>query len=98
MSFGDIWNLIILSPLINVVIMLSHYLFNSFGLTIIVLTIVIRAAMYPLTRRQLRATKALQSVQAQVAELQKKYAKDRQKLAQEQRKLYKQSGMNPLGC
>jgi YidC/Oxa1 family membrane protein insertase len=78
--------------------MLSHYLFNSFGLTIIVLTLVIRAAMYPLTRRQLRATKALQSVQAQVAELQKKYAKDRQKLVEEQRKLYKQSGMNPLGC
>lgn len=98
MSFGDIWNLIILSPLINVLIMLSHYLFNSFGLTIIVLTILIRAAMYPLMRRQLNATKAMQTIQAQVAELQKKYAKDRQKLAQEQMKLYKQTGMNPLGC
>jgi YidC/Oxa1 family membrane protein insertase len=98
LSFGDIWNLVILSPLINVLIMLSHYLFNSFGLTIIVLTIVIRAAMYPLTIKQLRATKAMQAIQAQVAELQKKYAKDRQKLAQEQMKLYKQSGMNPLGC
>ena len=98
MSFGDIWNLIILSPLINVLIMLSHYLFNSFGLTIIVLTILIRAAMYPLMRRQLRATKAMQTIQAQVAELQKKYAKDKQKLAQEQMKLYKQTGMNPLGC
>jgi YidC/Oxa1 family membrane protein insertase len=77
--------------------MLSHYL-HSFGLTIIVLTILIRAAMYPLTRRQLRATKAMQTIQSQVAELQKKYAKDRQKLAQEQLKLYKQTGMNPLGC
>jgi YidC/Oxa1 family membrane protein insertase len=98
LSFGDIWNLIILSPLINAFIMVSHYLFNSFGLTIIVFTILIRAAMYPLTRRQLRATKAMQSIQAQVAELQKKYAKDKQKLAQEQIKLYKQTGMNPLGC
>jgi YidC/Oxa1 family membrane protein insertase len=98
LDIGDVWNLIILSPLINVLIMLSHYLFNSFGLTIIVLTIVIRAAMYPLTMRQLRATKSMQAIQAQVAELQKKYAKDRQKLAQEQMKLYKQSGMNPLGC
>jgi len=98
LSIGDVWDLIILSPLINVLIVLSHYLFNSFGLTIIVLTIVIRAAMYPLTRRQLRATKALQSIQAQVAELQKKYAKDRQKLVQEQRKLLKQSGTSPLGC
>jgi YidC/Oxa1 family membrane protein insertase len=98
LDIGDVWNLIILSPLINVLIMLSHYLFNSFGLTIIVLTIVIRAAMYPLTMRQLRATKSMQAIQAQVAELQKKYAKDRQRLAQEQMKLYRQSGMNPLGC
>jgi YidC/Oxa1 family membrane protein insertase len=98
LDIGAIWDLIILSPLINVLIMLSHYLFNSFGLTIIVLTIVIRAAMYPLTRRQLRATKAMQSMQSQIAELQKKYAKDRQKLVEEQRKLYRQSGMNPLGC
>jgi YidC/Oxa1 family membrane protein insertase len=98
LDIGDVWNLIILSPLINVLIMVSHYLFNNFGLTIIVLTIVIRAAMYPLTMRQLKATKSMQAIQAQVAELQKKYAKDKQKLAQEQMKLYKQSGMNPLGC
>jgi YidC/Oxa1 family membrane protein insertase len=77
---------------------LSHYLFDNFGLTIIVFTVLIRAAMYPLTIRQLRATKAMQSIQTQLAELQKKYAKDRKMLAQEQLKLYKQSGMNPAGC
>ena len=95
---GEIWDLIILSPMINILIMLSHYLFNSFGLTIIVLTIVIRTLMYPLMLRQMRAAKAMQSVQAQMAELEKKYAKDRQQLAQERLKLYKESGMNPLGC
>ena len=95
---GEIWDLIILSPMINVLIMLSHYLLNSFGLTIIVLTVVIRTLMYPLMLRQMRATKAMQSVQAQMAELEKKYAKDRQQLAQERLKLYKESGMNPLGC
>ena len=95
---GEIWDLIILSPMINVLIMLSHYLFNSFGMTIIVLTVVIRTLMYPLMLRQMRASKAMQSVQAQMAELEKKYAKDRQQLAQERLKLYKESGMNPLGC
>jgi len=95
---GQVWDLIILSPMINVLIVLSDYLFGSLGLTIIVLTIVVRAAMYPLTQKQLRASKAMQSVQAEVAELRKKYAKDRQRLAQEQMKLYKQSGMNPAGC
>ncbi len=98
MSIGYIWDLIILNPMINVLIVLSDYLFNSFGLTIIVLTIVIRGLMYPLTLKQLRASKAMQEIQSQVAEIRTKYAKDKQKAAQEQMKLYKQTGMNPLGC
>lgn len=98
MSIGEIWDLIILAPLINVVIVSSYYLFGSFGLTIIVLTFIIRALMYPLTLKQLQVSKTMQTIQVQVAELRQKYAKDKQKLAQEQMKLYKQSGMNPLGC
>ncbi len=95
---GYIWDLIILNPMINVLIMLSNYLFNSFGLTIIVLTVAIRAAMYPLTMKQLHAQKAMQSIQAEVAEIRKKYAKDRQKAAQEQMRLFKESGVSPAGC
>ena len=98
MDIGAIWDLIILQPMINVVIGLSNILFGSFGLTIIALTIVIRGAMYPLTRKQLRATKAMQSLQPKLAELQKKHGKDKQKLAQEQMKLYKESGVSPAGC
>jgi len=95
---GQTWDLIILNPMINVLIVLSSYLFNSFGLTIIVLTILVRAAMYPLTLKQLRASKAMQELQAQVAEIRKKYAKDKQKAAQEQMRLYKESGVSPAGC
>ena len=98
MGIGEIWNLIILNPLINVLIVLSNYLAGNFGLTIIVLTVVIRGLMYPLTLKQLQASKAMQSIQSQVAEIRKKYAKDRQKAAQEQMRLYKESGMNPAGC
>ena len=98
MDIGAIWDLIILQPMINIVISLSDILFNSFGLTIIAMTIIIRGAMYPLTRRQLRATKAMQSLQPKIAELQKKHGKDKQKLAQEQMKLYKESGVSPTGC
>ncbi len=98
MGIGEIWNLIILSPMINVLIMLSDYLGGSFGLTIIVLTIVIRTLMYPLTVKQLRASKTMQSLQAQVAEIRKKYAKDKQQLAREQQKLFKESGVSPAGC
>ena len=95
---GYVWDLIILNPMINVLIVLSNYLGGSFGLTIIVLTVVIRGAMYPLTRRQLRASKAMQSLQSEIAEIRKKYAKDRQKAAQEQMRLFKESGVSPAGC
>jgi YidC/Oxa1 family membrane protein insertase len=95
---GYIWDLIILNPLINVLIVLTGYLFNNFGLTIIVLTIVVNLLMYPLTLKQLKASKAMQSMQAEIAEVRKKYAKDKQKAAQEQMRLMKESGVSPAGC
>jgi YidC/Oxa1 family membrane protein insertase len=92
------WDIVILQPMINVLIWLSNVLFNNFGLTIIALTLIIRFALVPLTLKQLHATKAMQALQPKLQELQKKYAKDKQKLAQEQMALYKESGVNPAGC
>jgi len=95
---GEIWDLIILSPMINVLIILSGFLFNNFGLSIIVLTIIVRGITMPLTLKQTRSTKALQDLQPKMAELQQKHGKDKQKLAQEQMRMYKESGVNPAGC
>jgi YidC/Oxa1 family membrane protein insertase len=92
------WDIAMLQWMINLLIALSHFLFNNFGLTIIVFTLVIRFALLPLTLRQLRATKAMTSLQPKLMELQKKYGKDKQKLAQEQMALYKESGVSPAGC
>jgi YidC/Oxa1 family membrane protein insertase len=98
LNIGAIWDVIALGPMINILIGLSDILFGSFGLTIIVLTIIIRAVMFPLTRKQMNATKAMQDMQPKMAELQKKHAKDSKKLAEEQMKLYKESGVSPAGC
>jgi len=97
-NFGDIWNLILMQPMINVLIVLSHVLFSNLGLAIIALTVLIRAAMYPLTAKQMRSTMAMQKIQPQMAELQKKYGRDKNRMAQEQMKLYKEAGFSPLGC
>ena len=94
----ELWNAGPVQLMVNVLIGLSHYLMGSFGLTIIVLTIIIRGMMYPLTVKQLRATRAMQELQPRIAELQKKHAKDKQRLAQEQMKLYKEFGVSPAGC
>ena len=84
--------------MINSIVVLSSYMFGNLGLTIIILTIIIRGAMYPLTAKQLHSTRRMQELQPKIAELQKKYAKDKQRLAQEQMRLYKESGMSPVGC
>ena len=98
MGIGEIWNLIAVQPMINSLIVLSQYIFSSFGLSIIVLTIFVNIAMLPLTRKQLHASKAMQELQPKISELQKKYGKDKQKLAQEQMRMYKESGISPAGC
>jgi YidC/Oxa1 family membrane protein insertase len=94
----NIWELIIQQPLVNILIVVSHYLGNSFGLAIIALTIVINLVMLPMTLSQIRSAKAMQDLQPKLAEIQKKYARDKQKLGQEQMKLYKESGVKPAGC
>ena len=95
---GEVWDLIIFQPVLNFLIVLCSVLFSNFGLTIIGLTIIIRGCMYPLTIRQLRSTKAMESLQPRLVELRQKYAKDKQKLAKEQMQLYKESGVSPAGC
>ncbi|OGO22241.1 MAG: hypothetical protein A2144_06405, partial [Chloroflexi bacterium RBG_16_50_9] len=92
------WELIIQAPLINVLIVMSHYMGDSFGLAIIALTIIVNLALLRLTLSQLRSTKAMQDLQPRLAEIQRKLSKDKQKLAQEQMRLYKESGVKPAGC
>jgi YidC/Oxa1 family membrane protein insertase len=92
------WDIVLLQPMINILITLSHYLLNNFGITIILLTLIIRFILLPLTLKQLRATRKMQDLQPKIAELQKKYAKDKQMLAQEQMKLMKESGVSATGC
>src|ERR1700704_1092812 len=74
---------------------------GAYGVAIIVLTLIIRLALSPLTQFQLvtqRKTVAEQRKLApQVAELRKKYKKDAQKLNAEMMKLYQEHGVNPLG-
>jgi YidC/Oxa1 family membrane protein insertase len=84
--------------MLNCLIIFSKSFFGSFGIAIIALTIIIRLLTIPLTLKQLKSTKAMQALQPRLQEIQKKYAKNQKKMQQETMKLYKESGMNPLGC
>ncbi|MCD6641169.1 MAG: membrane protein insertase YidC [Nocardioides sp.] len=65
-------------------------------LSIIGLTLVIRAALIPLFVKQIKSSRNMQLIQPKVRELQTKYGHDREKLAQETMKLYRESGTNPF--
>ncbi|HUV52579.1 MAG TPA: YidC/Oxa1 family membrane protein insertase, partial [Dehalococcoidia bacterium] len=93
-----LWDNILLEPILNFLILLSKGLLGNFGIAIIVLTIIIRIISYPLMVRQLKSSRAMQAIQPKMKELQKKYAKDKQKLSAETMKLYKEHGVNPIGC
>jgi len=95
---ADLWNLIILNPMLNGLIALTSVSDGSFGLAIIALTFIVRLILLPLTIKQLNSTKSLQGMQPKIQELQKKHGKNQQKLQQEMMKLYKEAGVNPLGC
>ena len=69
----------------------------SYGLAIILVTILIRLLLYPLTRKQMQSMKKMQAIQPKMKEIQEKYGKDREKLSQKQMELYKQEGVNPAG-
>ena len=65
-------------------------------LSIIGLTLIVRTALIPLFVKQIKSSRNMQLIQPKVRELQKKYGHDREKLAQETMKLYKDSGTNPF--
>ncbi|MBN2186739.1 MAG: membrane protein insertase YidC [Dehalococcoidia bacterium] len=94
----ELWYWIILNPILNGLIALSSTFSSNFGLAIIALTVIVRLILWPLTKRQLNSTKVMQEMQPKIQELQKKYGKNQQKLQQEMMKLYKDAGVNPLGC
>lgn len=100
--FADIWDIVFINPILNAFAFFYDILFNNIGLSIIVVTVIIRVLLTPLTIRQVNQTKRMQKLAPQIRQLQKRYSgKDREtrrKLSQETFKLYKQAGVNPIGC
>lgn len=96
-QISEFINIVFTQPIFNALMLLYH-LFGDFGLSIIVLTLVIRLILFPLTLKQLKSTKATQAIQPQLAEVRKKY-KDQKEQYQAMQALYKEYGVNPAaGC
>jgi YidC/Oxa1 family membrane protein insertase len=92
------WNLFV-SIFINILLWIYNVIGQNFGIAIILFTILIRIVTWPLNAQQMKGAKAMQDLQndKEWQAIQKKYAKDREKLAQEQMRLYREKGINPFG-
>ena len=108
-ALGQLGHLI-LAPLyyaVSAILLAWHWFFSLFMnpdsggawvLSIIGLTLVIRAALIPLFVKQIKSSRNMQLIQPKVKELQKKYGHDRERLAQETMALYKETGTNPFSA
>lgn len=97
-EIGNLFNIVFTNPIFNGLMALYH-LFGDFGLSIVVLTIVIKLILFPLTLQQLKSMKANQALQPKIAELKKKYANNQQEQMVAMQALYKEYGVNPAsGC
>ena len=88
---------ILISPLVNMLLVFYGVLGNSFVLSIIVATILIRLVTLPLTLPQQRNSRKMAELAPQLEELKKKHGNDRNKYAQAQMELYKENKINMFG-
>ncbi|MBN1202728.1 MAG: membrane protein insertase YidC [Anaerolineae bacterium] len=90
---------IIINPFITILLFLYQVLGGNVVLAIVVFTILVRLAVFPLTLKQQRSTKAMQELQPELKKIQEKYKNDRERATQAQWELYRQYGVNPMaGC
>ena len=89
----------LVDPITNVLVGLARVFGGNFGIAIIIFTLGMRLLTWPLTARQYKQSRAMQAIQPKVQELQKKYkGKDPKKMQSEMMALYREAGVNPLGC
>ena len=91
-----LFNTFLAEPMYNLLIWLYAVLpVQDIGLSIIILTILIKLVLWPLTGKSLKGQKSLQSIQPKIEALKKEYKDDKEKMAKEMMALYKTEKVNP---
>jgi YidC/Oxa1 family membrane protein insertase len=93
---SDFFNIFLITPLTNLFVLLTTLTGNA-GIAVIILTLIIRIATLPLTLKQMHSTRTMMALAPRQQEIQKRY-KDPKRRQQEMMKLYREAGINPLGC
>lgn len=95
-----IFNALIFEPLLNLLVFTLNFIpGHSLGLSIIIVTVLIRLVLYPLSHKALISQRKLFTLQPEIKKIQKKIGKDKQAQSKAVMELYKKEKINPLaGC
>ena len=94
---AELFNTILVQPLFNLLVFFYNLIpGHDLGMAIIVLTVVIKLVLYPLSRQSIRSQKALQDLQPKMDALKKQYKDNKEKQAKAMMELYKTEKVNPL--
>jgi YidC/Oxa1 family membrane protein insertase len=94
---SHLFQIIFYQPIFNLLVWLYNVIpGHDIGVAIIVMTVIIRALLWPLSRQSIRSQKALQEIQPKVEELKKKYAGNQQEQGKAMLALYKENKVNPF--
>ncbi len=96
----SLWHAIVYRPLFNLLIVFVGFLpGNSVGLAIILLTIIVRVSLFPLTGKSIRAQRAMKELEPELKIIREKYKENKQEQAKKTMELYKDKGVTPFsGC
>ncbi|OGC50944.1 hypothetical protein A2716_02825 [candidate division WWE3 bacterium RIFCSPHIGHO2_01_FULL_40_23] len=98
-ALGYVWNLLLVSPLLNLVVFFYKIFDFNMGLAIIAVSILVKLVTLPFTHSSLKVMQKHKDLMPELEKLKKKYGHDKTRLAEEQLKLYKDMGINPAsGC
>jgi YidC/Oxa1 family membrane protein insertase len=94
---GNIFDLLIVNPFTNALLLIYAFVGN-FGISIILFTILIRLVTHPIMAQQIKSSTAMQQLMAseEWQKIQEKYKNDKEKLAQEQMRIYSEKGVSPF--
>ena len=84
---------------IGYLLALIYKLVGNYGISLIILTVIVKLALYPLYAKQIRSTADMSEMSEKAKEIQNRYANDKEKMNEEMQKLYAETGFNPMsGC
>ena len=82
---------------LKLIIQMVYKVIPNYGIAIIIMTLLIKIVLFPVTHKSYESTARMQEIQPMIKEIQEKYKDDPQKLNGEMGKVYKEQGVSPLG-